>query len=921
MNDNNKTVVEIAKTIEIHRKGELKMYAINRAVGLVNAFTQGYLRRFWLVNYENNSGRSETKDFAGNIVTISGSKTTFKEDGYPVFRNTKFGEILIRYSNGIHQFPTPHGIETIEIFNNAFYNPVEQPDFARDIKINLNEAKPRYYGNLKEILEKLGDLDREIIEKQLQLEEEEKRISEQKLKDTKRAEVLIEQIDKAKKEKEETLSKMQSFIRENAELRYQPVLDPWQEEVKRSLLYNGTMAIDGGPGTGKTTSLIQRLKFLTDKTAFEDYFSHLTSKQINKISDDKCWIFFSPSELLKQYLKNNMVREGLLANDETVKVWDDHKRTLLKKYGLVNTDTQNPFLILRNRSTESLFPFEGRELKKIITSFEKFYLKHQNDKLIKIAEIDVSVFKWKNEGLSIQNYINRQDKNLSFEGLIRLYFNLEDNFSSSVKTFSKQFNDLLTKATGQVIVELEKDNAIIQRFKDLFENWKTENRSEDEDELTELDEPVEDDDESALQHGNEDFLALLFRRIKTLIRKSALMQFDKNQKLAKRDRDLNEILKTGFDLKTINDWKDVGQLAYFIKYFERVTKGIRGNLFAEIPAIYKAFRKSQLSQPSTGVNIKLLQQIVEKENDKNKRLHPEEQAFLIYFINEFIKRSYRVSISKSDEINHPYFIAFREMCKPVIGIDEATDFHLLDLLCMHSLGDIDISSVTLSGDLMQRLTNVGLRDWDALRMFIPKLEPKELMVSYRQSSTLLKLAQQIYRNATERDAEYISYLDYNKNEPKPLLYVNDDETECIEWIAKRILEIYKAYGNNIPSIAVFLPDEKDLAQFARNLGEIDALADVNISVMACSNGQILGADNTVRVFSLNYIKGLEFEAVFFHHIDKVINESSADLMFKNLYVGLSRATFYLGITSSEQVQKIAKLPGIETNSGYTWKIV
>src|SRR5690606_6958416 len=101
--------------------------------------------------------------------------------------------------------------------------------------------------------------------------------------------------------------------------------------------------------------------------------------------------------------------------------------------------------------------------------------------------------------------------------------------------------------------------------------------------------------------------------------------------------------------------------------------------------------------------------------------------------------------------------------------------------CMHSLEDIDVSSVTLSGDLMQRLTNVGLREWDALRLFIPKLEPKELMVSYRQSSTLLKLAQEIYQNATQKKAEYMSYIEYDKNEPKPLLYINDDEDECIEW--------------------------------------------------------------------------------------------------------------------------------------------
>src|SRR5690606_16376878 len=126
-----------------------------------------------------------------------------------------------------------------------------------------------------------------------------------------------------------------------------------------------------------------------------------------------------------------------------------------------------------------------------------------------------------------------------------------------------------------------------------------------------------------------------------------------------------------------------------------------------------------------------------------------------------------------------------------------------------------------------------------------------------QSPTLLDIAQHLYRTATGQEAEYISYMDRDKNEPKPLLYTNDDEEETIEWIANRILEIYRAYGNSIPSIAIFLPKENDILSFAERLGNIDVVADVDIKVMACNNGQVLGEENTVRVFSLEYIKGLE----------------------------------------------------------------
>ena len=66
--------------------------------------------------------------------------------------------------------------------------------------------------------------------------------------------------------------------------------------------------------------------------------------------------------------------------------------------------------------------------------------------------------------------------------------------------------------------------------------------------------------------------------------------------------------------------------------------------------------------------------------------------------------------------------------------------------------------------------------------------------------------------------------------------------------------------------------------------------------MACNNGEVLGEPNAIRIFSIDYIKGLEFEAVFYHNIDMLFVES--DLGLRQLYVGLSRATFYLGITLS-----------------------
>jgi superfamily I DNA/RNA helicase len=59
--------------------------------------------------------------------------------------------------------------------------------------------------------------------------------------------------------------------------------------------------------------------------------------------------------------------------------------------------------------------------------------------------------------------------------------------------------------------------------------------------------------------------------------------------------------------------------------------------------------------------------------------------------------------------------------------------------------------------------------------------------------------------------------------------------------------------------------------------------------------RIVGDAREVRVFDIQHIKGLEFEAVFFVGIDRMA-ERMPDLFQRYLYVGLTRAATYLGIT-------------------------
>ena len=111
------------------------------------------------------------------------------------------------------------------------------------------------------------------------------------------------------------------------------------------------------------------------------------------------------------------------------------------------------------------------------------------------------------------------------------------------------------------------------------------------------------------------------------------------------------------------------------------------------------------------------------------------------------------------------------------------------------------------------------------------------------------------------------------------------------WLAERIAEIERVV-QQLPSIAVFVNSEADVGPTATALEAL--LTDHNIPVMACHKGQAVGQESSVRVFDIQHIKGLEFEAVFFLGVDRLA-QLQPELFDKYIYVGITRAAAYLGL--------------------------
>ncbi len=870
-------IEDIAKSIKRHRELEINDSSSNLAIGRCFAFYQNENLVFWLTNKENISGNN-VYDLNGNVIGRNvNNPTTLTSDGKAVYKNTKIGGILIQNHEGKHQVIVPAGQFTIELFNRTTYLPSNSlNELAIDLLIKLaGDSRTHSFQNISKILSR-----------QTEIEQEKQRLA---VATDQEAINLINRIAEKEAEMKNFLDKAQGFIRKYAELRYQPILDPIQESIKRSKIFDGSLIINGGPGTGKTTSLIQRIKFLISPS-IEEYIDLNQSQKDILFNQKSSWIFYSPNELLALFLRNSMKMEELKADTERVKVWSSHKNELVKSYKLVDTATKRPFLIYNKSQGKSLLVNKPMNIQEIVTGLNKFFLEFQSDKLNKVAEIDISQFKWKNTGLSIQKYLKSNKNFKNIDDLIRLYLNLNETYKVESDKITDEFSSLIKQVAGRIQVILTKDSARALALADILNQWKNSNQdTEEEDDDTEIE--LEDFEEKVEQTGF-DFERELFTKLKSLCRKQALKKFDKNTKFSKQDR---ELLKLIPEVEQQNEYDQIGETAFFKKFFERIIKGVINNVLREIPMIYKKHRRKQLADKNKNWDLQILDELVKK--DKNSRIHSDEQALLLHFTNNLCFSLSKRFQSQFNSFNHPYLNAFKSNCKPVIGIDEATDFSIIDLLAITSFRNPLLSSVTLSGDIMQRMTNDGLTSWEDFSSIVNGTERKDLLVSYRQSPTLLSLAQFIYEKSTGSKANYKSYIAKDEAEPKPLFLVSENEDEKLKWIAERIIEIFNAYGNSIPSIAIFLPNENQLEDFANKLGNFDTLSDVGILVKACRNGEILGDKNTVRIFSIDKIKGLEFEAVLFHNLDELQNQNLAnDLFLKYLYVALSRASFYLGVT-------------------------
>jgi superfamily I DNA/RNA helicase len=140
-----------------------------------------------------------------------------------------------------------------------------------------------------------------------------------------------------------------SKISPRVQLPARATLDLTQDEIFR-LPFNKKIRISGAPGTGKTTVLLKRLSQKTKREFLKEEELKLIGNTTWEKDNDN-WVLFTPSDLLKGYLKDALAKEMLPATDKHVQVFETFRLEMLREAGFIRIGQKGIFTILDEKET------------------------------------------------------------------------------------------------------------------------------------------------------------------------------------------------------------------------------------------------------------------------------------------------------------------------------------------------------------------------------------------------------------------------------------------------------------------------------------------------------------------------------------------------------------------------------------------
>lgn len=653
------------------------------------------------------------------------------------------------------------------------------------------------------------------------------------------------------------------------DLRDQPVLDRYQGDIFRMPL-NRRLLILGAPGTGKTTTLIRRLGQKLDVAFLDDDERQLIGA-ISETDHAESWIMFTPTELLRLYVKEAFNREGIPAPDERIRTWSVFRDNLARNYfRILRSATSSSSLVMRDGAQTLTVDLEVDQTA-WFDDFDRWQksafweeLRNTAGSLSEGKPEDVA--KLGKRVLFLIDAAGPAPQASTFASLMGVAEEIRALLDSMKEATDGKIRRQLTLLVNRDRQFLDDMAAFISELGDTQED--------------EADADADEEEEASQPRvGRAAALAAYMRTMRTLARARAQKRSVPKTSASGRlldwlgDRKLDEQ-----DLPELGESLIVqGALRTFVNPVRRYVD--------QIPARYRRFRRARQGEGKW----------YRSDGISPTEVHPLEVDVILLAMlraTDGLIAGAR-ALADLDTPGRAVLDRMTQLYRTQVLVDEATDFSPVQLACMATLARPESRSFFACGDFNQRVTRWGTRSGAEMKWVLPDIATRTVTIAYRQSNQLHGLARQLVVLSGGRDDDAILPA-FTENEGfQPVLVEGISAVEdAATWLAERILEIERIV-RELPSIAVLVNSEEEVSRVAEALGV--ALVEHNVSVEACPNGRVRGNDGSVRVFNVEHIKGLEFEAVFFVGVDRLA-EKEPDLFDKYLYVGATRAATYLGLT-------------------------